>query len=71
MAHLKMPALIVLVLVAALYGWATRTGRYQIVRPDSGLTVFLDTSTGERWLLTGQVTDQGRMTFNVRAGSAG
>lgn len=49
-----------------IYGFAMRTGRYQITRMDTSLYLLLDTSTGATWLHRGEIED-GRVSFRVES----
>ena len=45
-----------------VYGFAMRTGRYQITRMDTNFYLLLDTSTGATWVHRGELRDD-RITF--------
>ena len=40
-----------------VYGFAMRTGRYQITRMDTNFYLLLDTSTGATWVHRGELRD--------------
>jgi hypothetical protein len=49
-----------------IYGFAMRTGRYQITRMDTSLYLLLDTSTGATWLHRGEM-EHGRISFRLES----